>query len=688
MLSKSQIGPIKKSQKNEQLIEEKQKDNQKKAYFLKRATNIRDKESQNIMKNLHKKDSIYILEQDLESQIKQLKREEHKNKRSLSNNIDNLKVERYINKKKIEYEKITVGRTKTQVKTEYFSNMLLDCVLYDKNDKKFKGKLFIDKSYVINFSSEMHDKSLAYNDIYYFFPLFSIAKCVTTNKDCCNYCKEITLKDYRNFIFKFSEINFRKFSEIIDKFALPSKSESYFNYAFSYKNSNIKHIKFNVIYYDFLEEFKRQGIDFNSNKQFRILNNSDFKFCESYPKKIIVPYDMPNEYLKKCAEFRTKNRIPILTYRHKNGNCIWRSSQTRGGFKSTDKFDIILISKIANNKKLFVFDARPYLNAVVNKFKGAGFEKINDYKGNNIDIDILFCGIPNIHEVRNSYQKMMTTISLNIEDSPMFANISNTKWYESITLIIKSSFQIYDKIMGKNNILIHCSDGWDRTSQLSSMSQILLDPYYRTIDGLICLIEKDWKSCGHQFRYRNNMYSPMDCPPKVNSEIQFSPIFLQWLDALYQVMEQNYKKFQYNFDLLIFLAEEMNTGKFGTFLFNNDKEREYYGENNKTISIWNYVKTNEDKYINKIYDKNDGTPLCFNSKLIKIWEDYFYKFVKRDSSHYLEEYNKKIKDIERKAKDDNSLIQKLCNLIAKKYTKEEFDKFDREEKRALKLYFK
>ena len=33
------------------------------------------------------------------------------------------------------------------------------------------------------------------------------------------------------------------------------------------------------------------------------------------------------------------------------------------------------------------------------------------------------------------------------------------------------------------NILIHCSDGWDRTAQLSSLAQLLLDPYYRTFEG-------------------------------------------------------------------------------------------------------------------------------------------------------------------------------------------------------------
>ncbi len=31
------------------------------------------------------------------------------------------------------------------------------------------------------------------------------------------------------------------------------------------------------------------------------------------------------------------------------------------------------------------------------------------------------------------------------------------------------------------NVLVHCSDGWDRTAQLCSLVAILLDPFYRTI---------------------------------------------------------------------------------------------------------------------------------------------------------------------------------------------------------------
>lgn len=34
-------------------------------------------------------------------------------------------------------------------------------------------------------------------------------------------------------------------------------------------------------------------------------------------------------------------------------------------------------------------------------------------------------------------------------------------------------------------VLVHCSDGWDRTPQIVALSKILLDPYYRTLE--VCL---------------------------------------------------------------------------------------------------------------------------------------------------------------------------------------------------------
>ena len=35
----------------------------------------------------------------------------------------------------------------------------------------------------------------------------------------------------------------------------------------------------------------------------------------------------------------------------------------------------------------------------------------------------------------------------------------------------------------KASVFVHCTDGWDRTAQLSSLAMLMLDSYYRTIRG-------------------------------------------------------------------------------------------------------------------------------------------------------------------------------------------------------------
>jgi myotubularin-related protein 1/2 len=256
---------------------------------------------------------------------------------------------------------------------------------------------------------------------------------------------------------------------------------------------------------------------------------------------------------------------PALCYQYKNNCCIWRSSQTSEGLtQQRNLADEIVLKKIIDfSRKLIIYDARPYLNAMVNRVKGAGYEIIENYP----DTELKFCDIENIHVVRDSFNKLVALVNNPGvgENKQFLTSLEQTGWLNIIHQIIKSAIDISKSIKNSNTVLVHCSDGWDRTSQLTSLAQLLLDPFYRTIKGFIILVEKEWLSFGHQFGLRNGFHV------KKTSEDQFSPIFLQWLDCVHQILVLHKNVFEFNLSFLNFIGQHVYSGLYGTFLYNCEK---------------------------------------------------------------------------------------------------------------------
>jgi len=148
-----------------------------------------------------------------------------------------------------------------------------------------------------------------------------------------------------------------------------------------------------------------------------------------------------------------------------------------------------------------IIDARPILNARANQLAGMGSENMEYYK----DATITFLGIDNIHTMRDSLNKVVEALQHSdyTKLPPDQELLARSRWLKYIKLVLKGADIVARQIgINHSHVLIHCSDGWDRTSQISALSQLCLDPYYRTLEGFIVLVEKDWLSFGHQFRRR------------------------------------------------------------------------------------------------------------------------------------------------------------------------------------------
>ncbi|KAI4556952.1 hypothetical protein MJG53_018906 [Ovis ammon polii x Ovis aries] len=283
------------------------------------------------------------------------------------------------------------------------------------------------------------------------------------------------------------------------------------------------------------EEYKRMGLP---NDYWQLSDvNREYRVCDSYPTELYVPKSATAHIIVGSSKFRSRRRFPALSYYCKDNHAsICRSSQPLSGFSARCLEDEQMLQAIRKANPgsdfLYVVDTRPKLNAMANRAAGKGYENEDNYS----NIKFQFIGIENIHVMRNSLQKML-------EVSEEGASV-----------------------------LVHCSDGWDRTAQVCSVASLLLEPHYRTLKGFMVLIEKDWISFGHKFTHR---YGNLDGDPR-----EISPVIDQFLECVWQLMEQFPCAFEFNERFLIHIQHHIYSCQFGNFLCNSQKERQ-------ELKFWN-----------------------------------------------------------------------------------------------------
>ncbi|KAF3006663.1 hypothetical protein E8E13_008384 [Curvularia kusanoi] len=473
--------------------------------------------------------------------------------------------------------------------------------------------------------------------------------------------------------------------------------------------------------YDARREFKRLGISpKDSEKGWRISEiNAEYKYSKTYPALIAVPSKVSDSVLRYAGAYRSRQRIPALVYRHPLNNCsITRSSQPTPGITGNrNPQDERLVAAIwatnrgwnpaptpdaarstadlttenvpsadssfvdaeainsgrtiaddltssaetdENAPKVYgaqqrnlIVDARPTVNAYAMQAVGLGSEKMDHYPG----AEKAYLGIDNIHVMRKS----LNTVIDALKESDL------------------TSFPPNQQLLAKSNWVKHTANILDGVAliarRLSALSQILLDPYYRTMEGFIVLVEKDWLSYGHMFRHRSGFLShekwftienerierkndgqgggnafenalrgakgffnrqnesneSLNQLPETNSTEnvgdvsdatatkpsskigaaeehritkvnELSPVFHQFLDCVYQLQYQHPTRFEFSERFLRRLLYHLYSCQYGTFLFDNEKERMEARAKERTRSVWDYFLCRKHEFLNPKYD--------------------------------------------------------------------------------------
>jgi myotubularin-related protein 1/2 len=449
-------------------------------------------------------------------------------------------------------------------------------------------------------------------------------------------------------------------------YAFPNNMKYLFAFTHMGKNAETHSLLYNPQdHFNIMEEYTRQGMlsdGENGASRWRLTDaNGEYRLCNSYPKALIVPAEILDEDLFIVSAFRSGQRIPVLTWGNKQtGATLWRSSQPKAGVSGSNIHDELYLDIIASsqdpsgysaavermrdrarstvvekNRKplgetyLHIVDCRPMASAMANRAAGAGYESHANYPNCRLE----FYNIPNIHVMRDAYRQMMSIMQNHQTSDVNFTKLlEDTQWLHYSRLILKAGHETASVLNKGIPVLVHCSHGWDRTPQVCALAQIFLDPFYRSFDGFKVVVEKEWCAFGHQYQMR----CAHSQDRTTRQEDQFSPVFLQFLDCVWQILKQNPHYFEFNSRFILTIADSIYSGRFGTFLFSTDQERDGLDAKKKTLSVWTYLRRNRHIFTNPLYlDPDEHThsiskvllpPLPTLLRNVKLWDDYFLRW--------------------------------------------------------------
>ncbi|CAG0884754.1 unnamed protein product [Cyprideis torosa] len=319
--------------------------------------------------------------------------------------------------------------------------------------------------------------------------------------------------------------------------------------------------------------------------------NSEFQICSSYPPVFCVPKGIEDRTVIEACSFRQGGRLPILSYLHKGKACLLRASQPMIGpqmrrNKADERILSAALSTHSQGQRGYIVDTRTQSAAVASRSRGGGIEMETFYP----QWRRMHKGIEKKAGLMDSLNKLVEACNdVNCSSDKWLSRLESSGWMSYIEDVLMTACLVAQCLEVEGaSVLVHGTEGTDSTLLVTSLVQIILNQPSRTIRGFQALVEMEWILGGHPFRLRHCkfVYAPSSGKAKASS-----PVFLAFLDCVWQIMQQFPTAFEFTEDFLLTLLDHSYASQFGTFLANSPRERTTLNLSDRTGSLWSHLSS-------------------------------------------------------------------------------------------------
>lgn len=401
---------------------------------------------------------------------------------------------------------------------------------------------------------------------------------------------KIVCKNFRIFTFGFRKAGVGKGKYVADalvKFAFPAKHSLLFlyNYKEKYYHSSRSVCMFNKKC-DWANELKRCGAE----SGWRVFSKDNMEVNSTLPMHYVIPKHLTDiEYLNNSKSFR-------------NCRCaiwVW-SIQNAALVRMAELNPEIASSTIENTMLEHVRRCDP-------SKKPIHLMELTKLLPSIQDVNLSYLNLRKLCIPENDREFMQ-------QDSRFHSLLDKTYWLLYVSVCLKNSVEAAKMLISGRTVVLQEISGRDMCSVISSLVQLLLDNSFRTITGFQTLIQKEWVNLGHPFSDRiGHIYN--------GNSIERSPLFLLFLDCVWQLLQQFPEEFEFSETFLTSLWDSVFLPVFDTFMFNSETERQIAQLNDRIIlrPVWDWGEQFSDRDIalfsNPLYKKPPDTGHALEKKL-------------------------------------------------------------------------